>query len=150
MRAMIKPALGTFTMRTTALAIILAMLVPLPARAAPAGAAGTAAFKQQMLNDTIAAVQRSHEGFARAVSRGALKPNRGYAYTLAASVNLHAATGDAQFLAWAQADIVALVEAARAPDGKHPSSTGFATWCRFAKPICICRRRARSNPGSAG
>jgi hypothetical protein len=151
MRLTIKPNSRDFTMRTTAL--LLALLIPLASLAAapsaqPSGAAGTAAFKQQMLNDAITAVQKSHEGFARAVSRGTLKPNRGYACTLSASVNLHAVTGDAKFLAWAQGDIVAIVEAARAPDGgQTPFINGFRHLVPFCEAYIYLQKNGALTPG---
>lgn len=95
--------------------------------------ATTAGFKQQMLNDLSIAAQKMHDGFARAVSRGTLKPNRGYANTLAAFVNLHAVTGEAKYLDWAKSDIVAMVEAARQPDGTQGA---FINGFRNMVPFC--------------
>ncbi len=120
----------TTSIRACSLAILISM-TSLVTQAA--GTPTTAAFKEQMLKDTVAAVQKTHEGFARGVSRGTIKPNRGYANTLAAMVNLHSITGDAKFLQWAQDDIVALVHAAKKPDG---AQTAFINGFRNMVPFC--------------
>ncbi|MDR1009741.1 MAG: heparinase II/III-family protein [Opitutaceae bacterium] len=119
---------------TATLACVLAILILATGPAAHAAdAPATASFKQQMLNDTIDAVQKTHERFARGVARGAITPNRGYANTLAAMVNLHIVTGDDTYLKWAADDIVALVQAAKNEDG---SQRAFINGFRNMVPFC--------------
>ncbi|MDR2673777.1 MAG: heparinase II/III-family protein [Opitutaceae bacterium] len=134
------------TVKTTIPALLLLALLASPASPAaaaapsappPGAAADVAAFKQQMLDDAIAAVSAAHETHARRLKSarakgGSLTPWRGYAYTLSAAASLHAVTGEKRFLEWAAADLAAQVEGAQIPAGRTAEVTVDTSWGTFS------------------